>query len=94
MRLLQENNLTNRYIMSSYHSSKNKPTGQQTDWEDIRVVGDAALRFTARLVQRSAGRMGNLMKDTHRAFQQGLDPTIDDAVILDEYEETPDSTES
>lgn len=57
---------------------------REDGWEDLLVAGDAALRLTGRLFGRSVNRAVTLAKDTRKAFRQGKDPMIDDAIILDE----------
>jgi hypothetical protein len=59
-------------------------------WKELQEAGDAALRLTGRFIGRSIRRVSALVRDTEKAFHQGLDPNIDDAVIIDEEADASD----
>ncbi len=57
-------------------------------WKELQEARDSAIRMTGRFIGRSINRASNLIHDTQKAFYQGLDPDVDDAVIIDETDVT------
>ena len=49
--------------------------------------GGAAVRFTAGLIDTVINRTVDIIVESEKAFKEGLDPTIEDAKILDEHYE-------
>lgn len=48
--------------------------------------GGAAARFTADAVEHLIDRSAEVLAEAEHAFQQGLDPNVEDAKILEEYD--------
>lgn len=57
-------------------------------WKELEEARDAAFQMTGRFIGRSINRASSLIRDTQKAFYQGLDPDVDDAVIIDETEDS------
>lgn len=51
------------------------------------LLGGSAVRFTANLIDRTLDRAASTVAEAERAFKRELDPTMEDAKILDEWEE-------
>ena len=64
-----------------------------TRFEQEGPVGRAALlsgtavRFTARLIDRVLDRAASTVAEAEAAFRRELDPNVEDAKILDEWDE-------
>lgn len=50
-------------------------------------LGGAGVRLMAGLLEAAIDRAATIVADTERAFRQGLDPNVEDAQILEEYED-------
>lgn len=48
--------------------------------------GGRAARFTAEAVEDLIGRSAEVIAEAEHAFKQGLDPNVEDAKILEEYD--------
>lgn len=51
-------------------------------------LGGTAVRLTANLIDHTLERAATTYVEAERAFQQGRDPNIEEAKILEEQEET------
>ena len=51
------------------------------------LLGGSAVRFTANLIDRALDRAAGTVAEAERAFKRELDPTMEDAKILDEWED-------
>ncbi len=62
-------------------------------FDQLNVLGKAvfltgaAVRTTVSLIDKALDRAVDLVVDAERAFQQGRDPNVEDAKILEEHEE-------
>ena len=62
-------------------------------FEQLNLLGKsvflagAAVRVTANLIDTALVRAADIVVEAEKAFQQGLDPNVEDAKILDEREE-------
>ncbi len=62
-------------------------------FDQLNVLGKAvfltgaAVRTTVSLIDKALERAVDLVVDAERAFQQGRDPNVEDAKILEEHEE-------
>ena len=52
-------------------------------------LGGAAVRATSSLIDAAIDRAVDVVLESEKAFKQGLDPTIEDAKVLEEREERP-----
>jgi hypothetical protein len=51
------------------------------------LVGGTAVRFTADLIDKTLDRAASTVAEAERAFKRELDPTMEDAKILDEWDD-------
>ncbi len=51
------------------------------------LVGGTAVRLTARLIDRTLDRAASTVAETEQAFKREIDPNMEDATILDEWDE-------
>ena len=51
------------------------------------LVGGTAVRFTAGLIDKVLDRAASTVAEAEQAFRRELDPNIEDAKILDEWDE-------
>ncbi len=51
------------------------------------LLGGTAVRFTARLIDRTLERAASTVAEAEAAFRRELDPNMEDAKILDEWDE-------
>lgn len=51
------------------------------------LLGGTAVRFTATLIDRTLERAAGTVAEAEQAFRRELDPTMEDAKILDEWSE-------
>lgn len=51
------------------------------------LLGGTAVRFTARLIDRTLERAASTVAEAEAAFRRELDPNVEDAKILDEWDE-------
>lgn len=76
----------------------NEPTHEPTErwiarFERASLTGKAALlggtavRFTANLIDKTLDRAASTVAEAEEAFKRELDPTMEDAKILDEWED-------
>ena len=62
-------------------------------FEQLNLLGKsvflagAAVRVTANLIDVTLGRAADIVVEAEKAFQQGLDPNVEDAKILEERED-------
>ena len=47
----------------------------------------AAVRFAADLIDTTLEKAADLVVEAERAFKEGLDPNVEDAKILEEYDD-------
>lgn len=77
----------------------NEPTHEPTErwiarFEQANLTGKAALlggtavRFTANLIDKTLDRAANTVAEAEQAFKREVDPTMEDAKILDEWNES------
>lgn len=52
------------------------------------LVGGTAVRFTARLIDGALDRAASTVAEAEEVFRRELDPNMEDAKILDEWEES------
>lgn len=50
-------------------------------------LGGAAVRMTANLIDTVIERAADVIVESERAFKQGRDPNVEDAKVLEEYDE-------
>ena len=78
----------------------NEPTHEPTErwiarFEQADLTGKAALlsgtavRFTANLIDKTLDRAASTVAEAEQAFKREIDPTMEDAKILDEWEDEP-----
>ena len=51
------------------------------------LVSVTAVRLTARLLDKALDRAAGTVAETERAFKREMDPNVQDAKILDEWDE-------
>ena len=51
------------------------------------LLGGTAVRFAANLIDKTLDRAATTVADAEQAFKREIDPTMEDAKILDEWEE-------
>lgn len=51
------------------------------------LLGGSAVRFTAKLIDRTLERAASTVAEAEAAFRRELDPNMEDAKILDEWDE-------
>ncbi|MEM1044110.1 MAG: hypothetical protein AAGI91_15985 [Bacteroidota bacterium] len=51
------------------------------------LVGGTAVRLTARLIDGALDRAASTVADAEHAFKRELDPNMEDAKVLDEWDE-------
>ena len=51
------------------------------------LLGGTAVRFTANLIDRTLDHAAGTVAEAEQAFRRELDPTMEDAKILDEWED-------
>jgi hypothetical protein len=51
------------------------------------LLGGSAVRFTAGLIDKTLDRAADTVAEAERAFKRELDPTMEDAKILEEWDE-------
>ncbi len=51
------------------------------------LLGGTAVRFTANLIDKTLDRAADTVAEAEQAFKRELDPTMEDAKILDEWDE-------
>lgn len=51
------------------------------------LLGGTAVRFTAKLIDRTLERAASAVAEAEAAFRRELDPNMEDAKILDEWDE-------
>lgn len=51
------------------------------------LLGGTAVRFTANLIDKTLDRAASTVAEAEEAFKRELDPTMEDAKILDEWED-------
>jgi hypothetical protein len=51
------------------------------------LLGGTAVRFTANLIDKTLDRAASTVAEAEQAFKRELDPTMEDAKILDEWED-------
>ena len=77
----------------------NEPTHEPTErwiarFEQANLTGKAALlggtavRFTANLIDKTLDRAASTVAEAEQAFKREVDPTMEDAKILDEWDES------
>lgn len=70
--------------------SKKPPSNRRVDPHDLNWLGKtvyfggAALRLTAKLVDATADHVSSIASESKKAFDQGVNPRIEDARIVDE----------
>jgi len=71
--------------MSNEHPRR-RTSFQDLNWLGKSVcVGGTVLRFTAKLVDRTADRVSSIAAKSKRAFDRELDPSIEEARVIEEY---------
>lgn len=50
-------------------------------------LAGATVKFTANLIDSALDRTARIVAEAEKAFQEGKDPNIDDAIILEERDE-------
>jgi hypothetical protein len=53
----------------------------------VALLGGSAIRFTADLIDKTIDRAADTVAEAERAFKRELDPTMEDAKILEEWDE-------
>lgn len=53
-------------------------------------LGGSAINLVAGLIDSALVRAADVVADAERAFRQGLDPNVEDAKILEEYDRNAD----
>lgn len=77
--------------MSDKPSSKRRADLRDLNWLGKSVyIGGAALRLTANLVDAAADRASKIAAESKKAFERELDPQIEDARVLEEYQDHGD----
>lgn len=51
------------------------------------LLGGTAVRFTAQLIDKTLDRAADTVAEAEQAFKREIDPTMEDAKILDEWDE-------
>lgn len=51
------------------------------------LLGGTAVRFTAKLIDRTLERAASAVAEAEAAFRRELDPNMEDAKILDEWDD-------
>lgn len=51
------------------------------------LLGGTAVRFTANLIDKTLDRAASTVAEAEQAFKRELDPTMEDAKILDEWDD-------
>jgi hypothetical protein len=51
------------------------------------LLGGTAVRFAANLIDKTLDRAASTVAEAEQAFKRELDPTMEDAKILDEWED-------
>lgn len=71
--------------MSEKPPSKRRVDPRDLNWLGKTVYfGGAALRLTANLVDATADHVSSIASESKKAFNQGVDPRIEDARVVDE----------
>lgn len=52
-----------------------------------KLLSGTAVRLTANLIDQALGRAAHTLVEAERAFRSELDPNVEDAKILEEWEE-------
>lgn len=67
-------------------ADRNRPYFYELNWLGKAVyLGGAALRLSARLVDRTVDRASRIADEAGEAYRRELDPNIEDANILEEH---------
>lgn len=51
------------------------------------LLGGTAVRFTANLIDKTLDRAASTVAEAEQAFKRELDPTMEDAKVLDEWDD-------
>lgn len=52
------------------------------------LLGGTAVRFTANLIDKTLDRAASTVAEAEQAFKREVDPTMEDAKVLDEWDES------
>lgn len=65
---------------------RNRPYFYELNWLGKAVyLGGAALRLSARLVDRTVDRAARIAEEAEEAYRRELDPNIEDAKVIEEH---------
>lgn len=79
--------------------SEQRPTERRVEPDDLNwfgktvYLGGTVLRLTANLVDVTAQRISKIAAESKEAFDRELDPNIDDARVIEEYQRSDSSPE-
>jgi hypothetical protein len=72
--------------MSASDSSERRPV--RLNWlGNAALIAEAGSHFAVSLIDSALVKAADLVIETENAFREGLDPNIEEAKVLQEYEE-------